>query len=536
MKAAAAALALGLGAMLPMPSAASESGAVSELTPAGYLCIVDDEPDTLDPQCTTSFYHIPLNVFDRLVEVKAADGESHLVPSLAESWEISPDGRTYTFHLRPGVCFSNGSALTASDVGYTLRRLLTWPQSHNQDLAMSIEGAEELRLGEAETLAGFRELDDLTFEITLAYPFAPFLACLSTPGASILDAESTEAAGEEFGQSAELTVGTGPFMLTDWQPGNEIRMAANPRWWDDGRVCAGLRMLFLSETVSQRMLYEEGVLDILDLEYLGPEAEYFVHGDIYRANLAQGPRVGITYIALNERVAPLSDVRVRRALQLALDRELLMKAIVSGRGSVENGIFPHGLMGFNPDLPEIPCDPEAARALLEAAGLPDGFELEITTTQSSAAKDHNLLEIIAYMWGEIGVKTRIVTLDGDEFMNLRKQGKVACYTSTWSADYNDPDNFIYTFFGTPGNTLSRSLCYSNGDIMRRVVNARAIVDESARLAEYQALEQKIVQEDAAWIPLYSRQHLFVVKDRVKGFQVSWNGWSSSSYRNVTIAD
>ncbi|MBR1559209.1 MAG: ABC transporter substrate-binding protein, partial [Clostridia bacterium] len=501
-----------------------------------YLRIVDDEPTTLDPQCTTEYYTVPLNVFDRLVDVQTENGESRLVPSLAERWDISPDGLTYTFFLRPDVRFSNGSALTASDVGYTFTRLLTHPDSVNEDIATSILGAEALRAGEADTLKGFRAIDDLTFEIALQYPYAPFLACLSTPGASILDEQSTEAAGEDFGKTVEATVGTGAFALEAWEPGVELRLSVNRDYWDVPPGCDGLRMLFLTDTVSQRMLYDEGMLDILDLEYLGPEAEYFIHGDIYRTSLVRGPRAGITYVALNESVKPLDDARVRRALQLALDRPTLMRAMVSGRGNVENGIFPHGLLGFDPTLPEIPCDPDAAAALLKEAGYADGFDLELCCTASASENDRNQLDIIAYMWSKIGVRARVTALSSEEYMARRNAGLLPCYVSTWSADYDDPDNFIYTFFGSHENTISRSLCYPDGAVMRRVNEARAIVDEDARLAEYRALERKIVQEDAAWIPLYSKLHLFVVNSRVSGFEVSWNGWSSTNYRHVAVSE
>ncbi len=526
------ALALVSPGLLPVAAAEPAEQAPSV---ADYLSFVSEEPETMDPQCTGGDYTVPLNIFDRLVEVQTENGVSRLVPSLAESWEISEDGTVYTFRLREGVVFSNGSPLTAEDVRFTMERLLTHPMSENRDLVISVLGAEELRWGRAERLAGFRVIDDLTFEITLEHPFVPFLACLSTPGASILDAETTAAAGELFGRSLAETVGTGAFMLEEWKEGTELLMKENSRYWGGTPLgCPGLRMMFLKDTVSQQRLFDEGTLDILDLESLGYEADYFIHGDIYQDRVVQGPRVGITYIALNESIEPLNDVRVRKALQLGLDRHTLMRALISGRGNVENGIFPHGLMGFNPDLEEIPYDPDEARRLLAEAGYPDGFDLNLYDTVSSEDAAQDQMEIISYMWEKIGVRVHVQRKNGTVFLNMRRDGEVSAYVSTWSADYNDPDNFIYTFFGTKENTDGRSLCYADEEVIRRVRDARAIVDEEARIEEYRALEKKIIQEDAAWVPLYSRQHLFVVNERVKGFMVSWNGWSSNNYRHVTI--
>ena len=500
-----------------------------------FLSFVDSDAENLDPQCTSGAYTIALNVFDRLVEVQVDEnGVSHIVPSLAESWEVSADGLTYTFRLHAGVRFSNGAALTAEDVLYTFTRLLTHPESCNQDVASAIAGADALRQGKTRRLAGIQVIDDTSFSITLNQPYAAFLACLSTPGASILDKETTEEAGALFGRDPSETVGTGPFVFTDWVRGVSMTLEANPDCWSGPPRCAGLDIRIISDSEAQRLLFEKGELDILDLENMGTDAEYFVHGDIYQKYLRQGPRVGIAYIALNQSEGPLQSALVRRAMQISLDRQTLLNAVYSGRGTVENGIFPHGLIGYNPDLPVLPYAPEEARALLAEAGYPDGFPLEISISSSAQQTQRELLTLAAFMWKQVGIDATVREMSEEEFLSLRRSGQLSCYTSTWSADFNDPDNFIYTFFGTEENTRSRSLCYPDGEVIARVQAARSIVDTDARLREYQALEQKIVQEDAAWVPLFSRQHLFIVSDRVQGFTVSWNGWSSNDYRNVSV--
>ena len=501
-----------------------------------FLKFVDDNADTVDPQCTSEYYTVALNVFDRLVEISAdpESGTSEIVPSLAQYWRVSPDGLDYTFHLHEGVTFSDGSPLTASDVEFTFTRLLTYPEATNQDIAAVIKGASDLSAGRASTLAGFHAEGDYDFTITLERPYAAFLACLSTPGASILDEEITTNAGERFGKDPKATIGTGPFIFQEFVPGVRMLLVANPNCWSGPPRCDGLHIQIVSDSEAQRLLFEKGSLDILDLDNMGAEAEFFVHGDIYQDNLRQGPRVGISYIALNASIEPLNDVRVRKALQLSLNRQLLLDAVFGGRGKLENGIFPRGLIGFNPNLAEIPYSPSEALQLLAEAGYENGFSLQISCPSNSTSAMKELLTLTASMWQEIGVRPVILELPEDEFMTKRKSGELACYSSTWSADFNDPDNFIYTFFGTEENTVSRSLCYEDADIMKRVRDARAIVDDKERIAEYRELERKIVQEDAAWIPLFSKQHVFVVSDRVDGFKVSWNGWSSNSYRNVAV--
>lgn len=512
-----------------------EQSAADETDTSDYIISIEDEPDTVDFQCTTIYYTIAQNVFDRLVEMETDDrGDAVILPALAESWEISGDRRTYTFHLREGVKFSNGSPLTSSDVLYTLTRLLTHPDSCNRDIADTIVGAGHLERGETDRLEGFEILSDRDFKLTLEEPFEAFLACLSMPGASILDAETTEEAGSRFGKDPEWTIGTGSFILKSWEPGKGMLLTANTDCWQGKPGCAGLDLRFVTDSEEIREMFDNGRLDVLDLDEVGKSGEYYLHGDIYQDRLYQVQRIGITYIALNESVEPLNDVRVRKALQLALNRTALLDAAYSGHGILENGILPHGLYGYNPELPEIPCAPEEARSLLKEAGYPDGFSLTITAKASSTLGEMAIVRMTASMWEKIGVSVSIKVINEDEFMRLRKKGSLACYSATWTADYNDPDNFFYTFFGDSENTRDRSLCYPREDIMERVRAARAIEDPEARIREYRELEKIIVQEDAAWIPLFSRLRFYMISGRLKGITSSWNGSVKNKYREMSI--
>ena len=500
-----------------------------------YFSAVEDEPDTVDFQCTSIHYTIATNVFNRLVEMESAtDGRVMVMPSLAKSWEVSADGRTYTFHLREGVKFSNGSPLTSSDVLYTMTRLLTHPDSCNQDIAEMIVGADELMQGKADHLEGFKALSDSDFTITLQQPFEAFLACLSMPGASIMDEETMKSAGDGFGKDPACTIGTGSFILKEWVPGKGMLLTANEGCWQGAPHCEGLDLRFITEPEEIREMFDDGELDIIDLDDVGDLADYYVHGDIYQNRLYQVPRIAITYTALNEKSGPLSDANVRKALQMALDRKLLLDVIYSGRGSVEQGIYPHGLYGFNENLEAIPYDTEEAKILLREAGYPDGFDLVYSVRSSSAQREMDMARLIVSMWNDIGVRATIEVLNEDEFMSRRKSGGLACYSATWTADYNDPDNFIYTFFGNRENTIFRSLCYQREDIMNRVRLARTITDPEKRIQEYQDLERIIAQKDAAWIPLLSRMYLYVTSERVESIRHSWNGSVKNEYRNVVL--
>lgn len=502
-----------------------------------FLVAVEDEPDTVDFQCTSIHYTIAQNVFNRLVEMEAgADGTMEILPSLARSWEVSGDGRSYTFHLRENVTFSNGSPLTASDVLYTFQRLLTHPDSCNRDIVDGIAGAAALASGETEQLEGFRVLSDLDFTITLEQPFEAFLACLSMPGASILDQETTEEAGARFGTDPEWTIGTGSFILWEWKPEQGMLLRANPNCWQGAPNCEGLDLRFITDSKEIRRMFENGEIDVLDLDEVGNAAEFYLHGSKYQDRLFSVPRIGITYIALNESIKPLNDVRVRRAMQLALNRPMLLAVVYGGRGSTENGIFPKGLYGYNPELSELPFAPEEARKLLAEAGYPDGFQLTVGVNSSSTRWELSVLRLAASMWEKVGIHANLQVMDQADFMGDRKSGKLACYTALWTADFNDPDNFIYTFYGNKENTTFRSLCYPRGDVMKRIRLARTITDPEERIEEYRDLERIIVQEDAAWIPLYSRKRYYVTSERLQGIRASWNGSVKNMYREMSIVE
>lgn len=534
----------GNGASDTTSASNGESGSVSEVKPSVseggidttyYIKFVDDEPDTTDVHCTTDYYTVGMNIFDRLMEVKPHDdGTSELIPSLAEKVEVSEDGLVYTFKLREGIQYSNGADLTSDDVLYTFTRLLTYDKSKNSDFVDQVLGAREMIDGTADTLEGFQIIDDYNFTVTLKEPYAAFLACLSTPSVSIYDRETTEEAGADFGLVPEKTIGTGPFVFKEWTLGSQIVLSKNENYWGGASDLDGMVIKFVPDAETQRMMYESGELDILDLDNCASQMPYFLDNPAYADQIQSGVRVGVYYYSINQNIEPFQDVRVRKALQMAIDRQAILDALYSGKGQLENGILPHGLIGYNTELPEIEYNPEKAKELLTEAGYPDGFEMEIAETTEADATTVQRDEIVQAMLAEIGIKAEIKQYDSASFYDIRATGEMPMYTNSWSADFNDPDNFMYTFFGTMENSKTRSFNYNNQDIIDRVAKARSIVDEDERIQEYQDLEKILVQDEAAWIPLFSKDHLFVVNPRVQNFRVSWNGWSGNYYKDMSI--
>ena len=492
------------------------------------------DPGTADVQKTTEFYCIPLNIYDRLVEtITVKPGESKIIPSLAEKWEVSPNGLVYTFHLRKGVKFQNGETFKADDVYFTFDRMLDpKTQALNTDFLNMIAGAEDRVNGKASTVSGLKVLDDSTIRITLAAPFAPFIANLGTPPCSIYNRKATVAAGDKFGVDPAKTVGTGPFVFESWVTNDVCRLKANPNYFRGKPTLAGIDMLVVPDVNTQRMQFETGKLDLLDLENAVSQVPYFLGSNKWKKQIVSGPIVGIYFYALNEKIKPLNDVRVRKAIQYAIDRKLILDKIYNGQGVVEHGILPRGLIGHNPSLPTIPYDPKKAKQLLAEAGCANGFDLEIAQTNDNP-RTLKVNEVVQSMLAQVGIRVKILQLDSASYYALRKDGKMQAYETYWSADYNDPDNFIYTFF-SEDNSTTRAFNYINKKVFAKLEEARQMVDQNKRIKLYQELEKTIAQDDAAWVPLFSTNQLFVVRPRVKNFKVSWNGWSDMSYNGISV--
>lgn len=516
------------------PAAGESKGDTVDTT--GYLvAALNADIQTADVQKTSKDYQTPMNIFDRLVDINVAeDGTTSIVPSLAESWDISEDGLEYTFHLRQGVKFHNGNDFTAEDVAYTFHRLLTVEGGINTEFIDQVKGANELLEGAADTLEGLEVVDDYTVKITLKEPYAAFLACISSPGVSIYDSEATEAAGDQFGLDPAVTVGTGPFRFTSWTLNDQIVMTRYDDYWKGASALPGVVVKIIPDTETQTMMFENGELDVIDLDFVADAMDRFEA--TYPDQIVEGNRVGITYLTMNQNIEPFNNVQVRKAVQMAIDKQAILDALYGGRGQVEYGIFPHGLIGFNPDQEVIPYDPEAAKALLAEAGYADGFTMELAADSSASDTTTMALEIIKEQLGEVGINAEIKNYDEATWLDTRKAGELGSFLATWTADFNDPDNFIYTFFGNEEKTRIRSLNYPDAAVMERVSAARGIVNDDERTAEYHALEEKIIHEDAAWAPMYSRKHLFAVSKRVQNYVPVWSGVSDQLFYGISLTE
>ena len=512
----------------PTTAPAASSGGEKTLTVAQTT-----DPGTADPQLTTEEYFLPLNVFDRLVEaVTTGPGQSELVPGLADSWDISADGLKYTFHLHPGVKFHNGDVLTADDVIHTFDRMLDpATKALNTDFLDMIGGATDRMEGKATSVSGLKKIDDNTVEITLASPFAPFLANLATPAGSIFSKKATTAAGEDFNTKP---IGTGPFKMDNWTFNSEVQLSAFDDYFRGRPKFDKLIMKIVPEAQTMALMFRNGELDVFDFDYAISQIAEFQKDPTYKDQIVSSPRVGTYYMSINEKIPPFDNPKVREAIMYAIDRQTLIDKLYSGTGVPAKGILAPGSAGYNPNLPGFPYDPEKAKALLKEAGFENGFDMSIYQTVDSPST-LKINEALQAMLGEVGIRVKIEQMDDAAWSGTRKEGKLGSYVTSWSADYNDPDNFIYTFFA-PKNSVARSWNYENKDVQDKLEQARSMTDMAARYKLYQEIEDQIVNKDFAFVPLFHLQHLFAVDPKVKNFKASWNGWSNMPYYGIEIAN
>ena len=450
-------------------SASAGSGASAETASGGdgtlRLAWAADI-QTMDVHKTTDNYMVPLNIFDRLFEIENDEnGTPQLVNSLAADYTVSEDGLTYDFTLQEGVTFSDGTPLTANDVKYTFTRMISLPESVQSSMGSMIAGAAELQAGTAQELTGITVTDDTHFTITLTAPFAGFLYELATPACSIMSEANVTAAGDSFGLDPAQTIGSGPYVVTSWTRDSGMVLDLNPNYWGETPDVTHVEISVVPDASTMSMMFQSGELDILDCDYIDSAVVDSTYRTQYADQIVTGNRLATTYLALNENIEPLGDVRVRKAIQMAIDRQTILDSVYSGDGSLVDGIYPEGLIGYSADNQGwLTYDPEGAKALLAEAGYADGFAMELASDSSASASVLLVLQIIQQNLADVGIQAEIVSYDEASWLDTRNSGEMNSFVATWTADYNDPDNFIYTFFGNADNTRSRSLNYANTEV------------------------------------------------------------------------
>jgi oligopeptide transport system substrate-binding protein len=468
-----------------------------------YRKFLLQEPLTLDPAFLTDVYATSLaqQLFDGLVQF---DADLNVVPSIAKFWEASHDGLVWTFHLRQGVKFHHGREVNAEDFVYTFTRLLhPRTASPRSWLLERVQGAKQFLASAAEGVEGLQALDAYTLQITLSQPYAPFISILGMAQTKVLPREEVERLGADFGHQP---VGTGAFRFVKWVAGEEIILEANEAYYEGRPFLDQLHYRINTNRQAALDEFERGTLE---------DAVLLTHQQVSlstdpRFKFFRKPLLATLFLLLETRYEPLSNPKVRQAINYAINRETINN-IRQNRFVQARGILPLGMPGYNPDLVGYAYDLSRARQLLADAGYPEGkdlppLELWTSTTSDTALQEH---EGIKQDLERLGLKVELLTAEDWKHYNTAVLGKRpgAMYRYVWYADFPDPDTFLFTLFHSqsPGNYAN----YSNPAVDRLLEQARSEGDYLKRIQLYRQAEKRIM-EDAPVVNLvyYTFETLF----------------------------
>ena len=465
------------------------------------------DPRSLDPAHANDIPsgRLVSYLYDGLLRF-APDGK--LTPALAARWTVSSDGRTYTFHLRRHVAFHDGSLLTARTVVHSLTRALD-PATHGIPLwpLYPIAGAREFSGGHATAVTGLASPDDSTVVITLVEPLGIFPKLLAMPVAAIVP----EHAGDSL---SEHPVGTGPWRFVEWRHDDYIKMARNPTYFGGAPRSDSLETRIIPESSTAVAEFESGNVDLLYV----PEGDTreWMTADAKKALLQSPPPLRLWYVAINTTRGPLTDPRVRQALNLAVDRRAILDQMLSARGTLAAGVVPGTLEGGDTTRAPYPFDSAHARALLAAAGHAGGIDVSLWCSLDPPMP--RVAEALQAYWRAIGVRATIVQRDASSMRDAARNGKTDLVLKDWYADYPDAENFLYPLLysgnaGVGGNVSF----YTNPTFDRLITTARRETDDARRAVGYRQADS-LEFADAPMVYLFFYNELYAVQPWIHGFR------------------
>lgn len=451
------------------------------------------------------------NVFEGLV---AWDAANRLAPALAEKWDVSPDGKVYTFHLRKGVKFHNGRLLTADDVQFSLERACD-PQRNSPtslNYLGDIVGVKQKLAGKAESISGIKVLDPSTVQITVDRARPYFLGKLTYPCAFVVCKEAVQGANEI--SSMKEMVGTGPFMAEGLVPEQQLSLQAFAGYWGGKPKIDRLVELVMKDAQTRVGKFRAGDVQIAgvlrqDVPPLRKEL-----GDQVRLL----PRPAVAYVAMSRYgYAPFQDRRVRRAIAMAADVKSLV-SLLGGTMEPAEAILPPGIEGHREHPNGLPFDPPAAARELADAGYPGGKglpPLELIVRDQTPDTRVIAEAMSSQLHKNLGIEVPIRTMEWRTMLEARNHNKLGFFILSWYADYLDPQNFLSTLLTTKGD--ENHFGYSNLDVDRLCDQADGSTSPGDRTKLYQQAEDLILQ-DAPWIPLYYVRDPQLVSPRVHDLQ------------------
>jgi ABC-type transport system substrate-binding protein len=485
-----------------------------------------DDMATLDPAIGYDWqnWSIIKSIYSRLMDYEP--GTTNLRPDLAESYVVAADGMTYTFKLRHGVKFHNGRELTADDVVYSLNRTADpKTQSPGASFYHSIKGYDDVSGGKADHLTGVTAPDPYTVNIELANPDATFLHEMALNFASVVAKEEVEKWGADYGHHPD---GSGAYSMTDWTLGQQIVLERNKDYyWPGVPKLDKITFTIGQEPLVSLLRLQKGEVDVLG-DGIPPAKFTEVMADPEQTkNITSGPQLQTVYVTMNVTMKPFDDVRVRKAVNMAINKDRIIK-LINGRAIAANQPLPSRVPGFDKDFTGYPFDPDGAKKLLADAGLADGFDTELYA--NNIDPNPRIVQAIQQDLAAVGIRVSLKTLDQANVIAAGGTPNTAPMIwsggMAWIADFPDPSDFYGPILGCGGAVQGgwNWSWYCNKDREAEAQKADAIIDPAKQEERFDMWRQIFVKimDDAPWAPVFDEVRYTYHTPRIAGDAALFN--------------
>ena len=529
------------GGEAPAEDAGADDSAAPAASGEGKILSVQigPNPETIDPALNSAVDggNMILHTFECLLTV---DQDGKLAPGQAESWETSEDGLTWTFHLRDGLKWSDGSALTANDFVYSWRRVCDpmVAAPYAETVLGMVEGYADAIGGNLEAL-GVEATDDSTFVVHLSQPCPYFGSLAAFATLSPVQQATIDANGDGWAVNADTYITNGCFYISDWVPGSYIMCTKNPNYWNaDAIKLDGIKFNLIEDPNASYSAYQTGeVLFIKDvpteeIPSLEGNEEFYVD-----------PIIGTYYLSLNTQREPFNDPKVRKALSLAIDREYVANTLMQGTYSPASNFMGPGWIdtdgsqfidnanGGQPyiDTTKHEANVEEAKRLLEEAGYPGGEGFPAITYSTNDAGYHKVVaEYLQQAWAEIGVQLQVDIVEWASFTPMRRNGDYDASRNGWVGDYDDPSNMLDLLYSTNGNNDGK---FNNAEYDAAMDISRTTLDAKERSEALHKAED-IIMNEAGCVPVAYYNDFWLQSSKIQNMWHSAYGYWYFMYADI----
>ena len=506
-------------------SASSAGSSTGSVNTAGFTVQYGPNPETLDPALNSAVdgANTIITIFEPLLLINE---NNEVIGGQAESWEASEDGLTWTFTMRDGLKWSDGTDLNAKDFEYSFKRMANPDTAapYAETCLGMIDGFDAAQAGDTDALNVKASDDGKTLTIVLSYPCSYFDKMAAFATMSPVQQATVEANGDAWCTSAETFVSNGPYMITEWTPSERIVLTKNPNYvggWDSSKiVSSSITLLLLEDSSASYAAYNSGeavLIKDVPTDEIPSLTKAEDGGDFYVDTI-----LGTYYVSLNLQRDAFKDAKVRKALSLAIDRDYVANTIMQGTFSTADSIVGPGIVdenGYfhdNGNAPYISADYEAnmaeAKKLLEEAGYPNGEgypTIEYSTNDSGYHVP--LAEYLQQVWGDLGITLTISKMEWSAFTAARRAGEYDVARNGWVMDYNDPSNMLDLFCTSNGNNDGK---YSNPEF-DAAIDASRVADSAEHFAQLHKAED-ILMEDMGCLPIAYYNEYWLQSSSLKG--------------------